>query len=554
MYSSSFRLTNRDIDLAFEARHLFLVFQPRISLVDGTILGAEAYVRWTHPEYGLLPPGLFLSFFERRERAGELTRYVAARAAETLISWQEKGQDWPISINLSASDVNDAGLAGALDGIMATHHLDPSCLTIEIPEGAIARSPDTATRTIRELRRMGFRTALDGGGAVIVPDELLTPDYFNEVKIGGASIIQFAKRVKKSGIGFVGKRVTLASGRGMDATAVGVENETTLTALRELGFTAAQGTYVCRPMKPEELVGWHYAAPAAAEEDEILLLEPIGESSFRQTVEEKADSASDETKLPAQAPEPLELTAPLAEEVEEIEEAEQPDTPIAQEERLFDPATIQLDEYEELEPVEEFEEGDELEEGVPVDDDRETLAAIRNEVMSLVGYDEPEAIADTFELGPEEELEEEDDEEQENEPGFLAVVEAAPVEDATDEPVQITERSRRIEEAVEELILDYTALDFELPGEEIRMMAWRIDRVCLFPGRELVRRMPLRKRRRRPAGKRPAPSSTGTARGKTPATRRAKNPQGNPRRPAPPRRRQRRKAQKRSFLERALGL
>ncbi|MGX1199530.1 EAL domain-containing protein [Parvibaculum sp. MBR-TMA-1.3b-4.2] len=544
MYSSSFRLTNRDIDLAFEARHLFLVFQPRISLVDGTILGAEAYVRWTHPEYGLLPPGLFLSFFERRERAGELTRYVAARAAETLVFWQEKGQDWPISINLSASDVNDAGLAGALDGIMAAHDLDPSCLTIEIPEGAIARSPDTATRTIRELKRMGFRTALDGGGAVIVPDELLTPDCFNEVKIGGASIIQFAKRVKKSGIGFVGKRVTLASGRGMDATAVGVENETTLTALRELGFTAAQGTYICRPMKPEELVGWHYAAPAASEEDEILLLEPLGESAFRQTVEE------------------------------ETQEAELPVATPVQAESLFDPATIELRECDELEPADELEDIDATENIPPVDDDREALAAIRNEVMSLAGYDEPEMISGAFELAPDEELEEEfedededefvepheedQDDEREEAPVFLTVVEAPPVLDATDEPVHIAEQSSAIEEPVQEtgdeLILDYTALDFELPGEEIRMVAWRIDRVCLFPGRELVRRMPRPKRRRRPAGKRPARSGTKTARGKTPVTRRAKNTQGNPRRPAPPRKRQRRKTQKRSFLERALGL
>jgi hypothetical protein len=130
--------------------------------------------------------------------------------------------------------------------------------------------------------------------------------------------------------------------------------------------------------------------------------------------------------------------------------------------------------------------------------------------------------------------------------------------DATDEPVHIAEQSSAIEEPVQEtgdeLILDYTALDFELPGEEIRMVAWRIDRVCLFPGRELVRRMPRPKRRRRPAGKRPARSGTKTARGKTPVTRRAKNTQGNPRRPAPPRKRQRRKTQKRSFLERALGL
>ena len=543
MYSSSFRLTNRDIDLAFEARHLFLVFQPRISLGDATIMGAEAYVRWTHPEYGLLPPGLFLSFFERRERAGELTRYVVERAAETLAFWQEKGQNWPVSINLSASDVNDPGLAGALDGIMAAYDLDPAYLTIEIPEGAIARSPETATHTIRELRRMGFKTALDGGGAVIVPDELLSPDYFNEVKIGGASIIRFAQRLKNSGIGFVGKRVALASDRGMDATAVGVENEITLAALRELGFSAAQGAYICRPMKAEELVGWSYA-PQSQEDEELLLLEPMSEAARQHPIDPPIEDPVHDGGENAEETELLELTAPLEEEpVDEI------DTPLEAEEPVidaFDPEDIELDEYEELEDE------------TTGDDDSETLAAIRNEVMSLAASDELEGESAEFEPAPDEPLEEDT--------LSLTLVEPGPVDECIEEEPPVAEREEEeipatatvsspdavLVEAVadrpEEFILDYTALDFELPGEEIRMVAWRIDRVCLFPGRELVRRMPLRKRRRPPTGKHPA-----HARSKASPKRRTSGT-GKPRRPAPPRKRQRRKAHKRSFLERALGL
>src|SRR5690606_9637683 len=107
MYSSSFRLTNRDIDLALEAGHLFLVFQPKIELATGQVLGAEAYVRWDHPDYGLMPPGLFLSFFERRERSVDLTSFVVAAAADTMVTWRARGQYWPISINLSGHDLNE---------------------------------------------------------------------------------------------------------------------------------------------------------------------------------------------------------------------------------------------------------------------------------------------------------------------------------------------------------------------------------------------------------------------------------------------------------------
>src|SRR5690606_34567249 len=102
MYSRSFRLTNRDIDLAFDANHLFLVCQPKLCLATGEALGAEAYIRWKHPDYGLLPPGLFHPLFERRDRSGELTRFVARAAADTAAGSQQVGQHWPLSINLVA--------------------------------------------------------------------------------------------------------------------------------------------------------------------------------------------------------------------------------------------------------------------------------------------------------------------------------------------------------------------------------------------------------------------------------------------------------------------
>lgn len=317
MYSSSFRLTNRDIDLAFEAGHLFIVCQPKISLATGEALGAEAYVRWNHPDYGLLPPGLFLSFFERRERSGELTRYVASAAADTILEWQGTGRGWPLSINLGAPDLADMGLPGALDGIMADRGLDPASLILEVPEGAFARHGYEAAKTLAAFRRLGFRTALDGGGAVIVPEEFVCADYFDEVKIGGASIIQFARRLKQSGLGFVGKRVALAAARGLGATAVGVEDETTLAALSALGFTAAQGAHICRPSSPAELVSWsppplHLAAEPPAEDpaEELLLTDPLPEEPEETPADESVAEAAPPAPLVEYSWEDLEISIP----------------------------------------------------------------------------------------------------------------------------------------------------------------------------------------------------------------------------------------------------
>ncbi|HEY4345859.1 MAG TPA: EAL domain-containing protein [Parvibaculum sp.] len=283
MYSSSFRLTNRDIDLALEAGHLFLIFQPKIELATGRTLGAEAYVRWDHPDYGLMPPGLFLSFFERRGRSVDLTHFVTAAAADAMVHWRAKRQHWPVSINLSGSDLGDATLPGALAAIVGERGLDTAHFTLEVPEAVFARNAEASARLIAEFRRLGFRTALDGGGAVVVPTEFVTPDYFSEVKISGAAIIRFAHRLRHAGLGFIGRRVSLAAAQGLDATAVGVEDETTLSALRSLGFNGAQGTHICRPRDAKELVGWSFAQDIRQDfiaidervEDVLLLDQPM---------------------------------------------------------------------------------------------------------------------------------------------------------------------------------------------------------------------------------------------------------------------------------------
>lgn len=291
MYSSSFRLTNRDIDLALEAGHLFLVFQPKIELATGRVLAAEAYVRWDHPDYGLMPPGLFLSFFERRERSVDLTRFVVSAAADAMVHWHAHGQHWPVSINLSGHDLNDPTLPGVLAGIIGARGLDPSEITLEIPEGVFARNAEHSARAIAEMRRLGFRTALDGGGAVVVPTEYVTPAYFSEVKVSGTSILRFAQRLRNAGLGFIGRRVSLAAKLGLDATAVGVEDETTLSGLSAVGFTAAQGTHICRPRSAGELLGWSFAQDMR---ESFLLADDMDNDNVLQLEAPQQPEAADE--------------------------------------------------------------------------------------------------------------------------------------------------------------------------------------------------------------------------------------------------------------------
>ncbi|WP_339833038.1 EAL domain-containing protein [uncultured Parvibaculum sp.] len=446
MYSSSFRLTNRDIDLAFEARHLFLVCQPKIALETGAALGAEAYIRWNHPDFGLLPPGLFLAFFERRERSGELTRYVASAAADAMVEWQAAGCDWPLSINLGAADLADRRLPGDLDGILGERGIDPSQLTLEVPEGAFARHGETAGDIIRELRRLGFRTALDGGGAVIVPDDVVNRDCFDEIKIGGTAIIQFAGRLRHAGLGFVGRRVALAASRGLEATAVGVEDETTLAALPALGFTAAQGAHICRPVPLAELTGW--TAPKRR---------PVVERPAEPEATPGDDGAADEDVLL--------LTNPIEEEPSAI--AMPAETPAP-------------------EPV--------------TDTAPQDMAILQAEAAT------PEPPEPAAETAPDETMT------LQVEPAAPEIPEEAPAYAAM--PTADTG-----------ILMSWDELDFHVPGEEVRAVAWRIDRVCLSPDRHLVAKLRKpRSRKPRPAAAKPAPAKTAAPPAPAPRPRRIRRP------------------------------
>ena len=256
MSDRSFRLAPSDIDLAFQRKEFSLVFQPKVDLSNSTVTGAEAFIRWQHPQFGLLPPGLFLDFVEAQGRMPDLTSFVFQTAFAAAQKWMAAGKEWSISINAAPGTVTAPDFCQGLSQLILHFGLKPERVIIEIPERAIAQEPEVLCEALNEIRALGVQVALDGGGIVPVDLTQFNPMPFTSVKVGGPASIRLAQRLGLKGKGAIAARMRFARHYNLEAVAVGAEDEATLAGLAEVGFTAAQGIWIQKPLQLDDLLSW----------------------------------------------------------------------------------------------------------------------------------------------------------------------------------------------------------------------------------------------------------------------------------------------------------
>lgn len=256
MFSSSYPLSHSDLDRAFAEEEFTLVFQPKLSLTDGQTLGIECFVRWKHPDLGVLMPGEFLGFVSHHDMMRALTSFVLDRAAATLAKWREEGREWTVSINVSACDLDDPAFPHKATRALTHHKLPANALVFEASEGVLADAPEKRLIMLRSLRQQGCGVALDTNGIRLLAPDLLEADTFSELKMGGTSLIKFARSVLRAGKGIVADRLNRAREHGIATTAICIEEVETLRPLADMGFDAAQGTFFRHPDTAEGLANW----------------------------------------------------------------------------------------------------------------------------------------------------------------------------------------------------------------------------------------------------------------------------------------------------------
>ncbi len=245
MGAQAVRLSNIDIDQALSNRDFEVLFQPIFDLGNGALSRMETFVRWRHASLGVLPPGAFISFFESQGRMSELSRYVLDEAMTHYLKW--RGNYGPgFSINLALSDLSDEVIASHLTVLLRKHDFPADAVTLECPMPPVTMDRDHALEQFETLRKTGARLAIEVRGRANEFLRNVEPFPFDEIKTGGAAILRFARTVRGPGLSAISELLDIANDSNASITAVGVEDQASLSALRGLGFSAAQGNHLSK--------------------------------------------------------------------------------------------------------------------------------------------------------------------------------------------------------------------------------------------------------------------------------------------------------------------
>ena len=236
---------------AIEDRQLVVHYQPKVDALTWRVVGAEALVRWQHPERGLLGPGLFLPAIEHTELMRPLTEFVLEEAVRQAAVWRRRGWDVPVGVNLSARSVADETLPGRVERLLRQHGLPPRALELELTESAVLLNPERAAKVLADVHAAGVSIAIDDFGSGYASVAYLTQFPLDSVKIDQQFVIPLLEDAKARSI----VQFTIDLGRTLELSVVaeGVENEELAQALAELGCDVLQGYGICRPAAPDAL-------------------------------------------------------------------------------------------------------------------------------------------------------------------------------------------------------------------------------------------------------------------------------------------------------------
>ncbi len=227
------------------------VFYQPIMHMDGTCVhGAEALVRWRHPELGLLPPSDFIPIVEQTELIGSLTRHVLERAVFDCARWRRAGEDLTVSVNLSVRNLLDPDLSPLIAKLLARHGLVPEALQLEITESMLMSDPDRSLVTLTALSQLGVVLSVDDYGTGYSSLANLRRLPIDELKLDRSFVSPMLS--DENDLIIVRSTINLGHDLGLQVVAEGVEDEATLTRLADLGCDLAQGYHFSKPLPWQE--------------------------------------------------------------------------------------------------------------------------------------------------------------------------------------------------------------------------------------------------------------------------------------------------------------
>ncbi|GAE49379.1 putative bifunctional diguanylate cyclase/phosphodiesterase [Xanthomonas arboricola] len=251
----------QDLPRALELGQFVLHYQPKYCADDGRPVGAEALLRWQHPERGLVPPDSFIPLAERSGMIGPLGSWVLQQACRQMRDWREAGHGhWRVAVNLSATQLASPSLLDEVATTLVDYAIPPAQLTLEITESMAMRDAEACLRTLGQLNTLGVRIAIDDFGTGYSNLMYLRKLPAHELKID-RSFVQALDNGPED-IAIVAAVVALAHTMRLQVVAEGVETTAQRNTLERLGCDQLQGYLLGRPMDAD-----HFIAVVVAQRD-----------------------------------------------------------------------------------------------------------------------------------------------------------------------------------------------------------------------------------------------------------------------------------------------
>lgn len=247
----------RYIPIAFTHNEFYVVYQPKVDLTNGKLIGAEALVRWHSPELGDCMPDEFITLFERNGYINRLDFYVYQKVFEFLDARAKEGKrNVPISVNMSRYHLSDERFVQKFWDLFCRYDIEPSMIEVEIVERSVGAGDSRLLEVTKQLHEKNFRVAIDDFG-----NGESSLNIISEIPADVLKLDQKFMRVDQSGTipnkdeyKIVAKIVEMAKALGKETICEGVETEQQISFLRSVDVNYVQGFYYSRPLAEDDFV------------------------------------------------------------------------------------------------------------------------------------------------------------------------------------------------------------------------------------------------------------------------------------------------------------
>jgi diguanylate cyclase len=244
----------QDLRRAIANKELELHYQPKIHAPSGQITGAEALMRWKHPQRGMVGPNIFIPLAERYGLINALGNWLIEDVCRQIRAWRDQGLRMRVAINLSVHQLRQADLAERIVDALQRNHIEPSLLTCEITESSAMDDTRVTLQMIEQLSAAGVHLSIDDFGTGYSSLSYLRQLAAEELKIDRSFVCDLETSADARAI--VDAVVKLAQALGLKVVAEGVETEQQQEILRRLGCNELQGYLFAKPMSAGALALW----------------------------------------------------------------------------------------------------------------------------------------------------------------------------------------------------------------------------------------------------------------------------------------------------------